>query len=203
MGGSRRRFRGGRRRPQMSLAWFDVPPTALGGQTTEDGRTLLVSAVNVMPQPTLQVDWGRKEVLRVVRIILKILMVLTSTGAENYVQVIYGVRIGELDDDDSLRTAADDPSLLLSANNHRRVDWLWRGSSAPCLVPATNGTEVAVLGDGGGPLSIDVKSNRTLGPREGLILHYRALALGSQVNCDAVQTSAVDGRILLGRRRAW
>lgn len=187
---------------RMKTAWYDIPPTALGGQSTEDSRTLLLAGDNAQPQPTLALDWDRKQTVKIIRIILKILMVLTSTGAENYAQIVWGLRIGELDDDGSLRTAADDPSILLSSNDHRRVDWLWRDSSGAALVSSTSGTEVAVTGAGGAAtLSCDFRPGRPLLQRHGLILHYRAVGVGTQTNIDAVQTASVDGRILLGRRQ--
>lgn len=190
---------GRRRGPRMATAWYDYN-LVCGGQTTSDGMTILCGANSLAPLSTTGLDWGRKEWLLLVRAILKFLLVLTSTGTENYVQVLYGLRITELDQDGSLRTTADNPSLLNADDDSRRVDWLYRDSTV-VVVPATSGSDVPT--NVSRELVIDTKCNRSLPPNTGVVFHYRAVLLNApSTNCDATQTGLVEGRLLLGRKRA-
>lgn len=194
-----------RHRPKarrMETAWYRPGPQVMGTQSgTSDGILLIGGVDSLMQQPSTAIDWGNKETWTILRILVKLAVVLTSTGVEEFVKYYWGLRLDELDADGSMRPVADMPSIVLTTTDSRREDWLWRDSTA-CLISATSGVDTLVQGSGGTPeLQADVKPNRSWRPRTGLILHWHYLAVGStSTNADAVLTGTADVQVLLGRR---
>lgn len=190
----------------MHTAWFRNAGLSLATQAgTSDGMTLLA-----LSSPMYQdfggnaLDWGKREMLKLIRVIARIVLILTSTGAANQVRVHYGLRLDEVDSDGSLRAAGDMPSVLVQSDDSRREDWLWRGVTA-ATVPAAAGSLVMVQGDGGAPcINLDTKCNRDFPQRLGLVFHLRLVQVGTTATSpDCVVSGDIDFQLLMGRRGSY
>lgn len=192
------------RKSKMATAWYDYELADAFTQTAGvDSMHLLCKGSDIYPAAAAGLDFGRKDWVKILKIICRILLVLTSTGAEQYLKILWGMRIAELEDDETLPTSSGCPSLDLATSNDRKVDWIWRDSSV-AYVPATSGSDVALTYDQHPGLRMNFKPNRPIPQRHALVLHVRVVTLSSlATNDDTVKTMGVDGRILLGRPKAF
>lgn len=190
-----------KRRPGLLKAWYDFQLAGNNQAATVDGITSIVHANEIIPQAAVGLQFGKKQYLKVLRLILKFLLMLTSTGAEGYVKILVGIRTVKTDMDGTLPPAdTNQPNLQNTDGEARLVDW-WYRDTIQAYVPATNGLEASGAG-GGAPLTIpiDFKPNRDLPPGHSLVAHIHVLNLGTVTNSDSVATYDLAGRVLFGKR---
>lgn len=190
------------RAPKMKLAWFRSGAVTLQNQVgAADGCTLLALASPMYPDfGGSALDFGRREMIKIIRIICKIILVISQGGAAQNITTHIGLRLDEADADGSLRPAADQPSILQVTDDNRREDWLYRTSTFTRLETTSNNVPVR-WGNDQPMLTLDFKPNRPFPQRAALVLHLRNTLVGTSTNADNVmEASSCDLQMLVGKR---
>lgn len=161
------RFSGAPRR--APTAWWrtgNLPLSDLDIAVTPSAETVVMSASDLIPQPAAVLD--RKHVIRVVRIICRILLAVTSGGSSGAGRWTFGFRCADLNGG-----AVGDPAdIRLSSTDDRREDWWWRRS---CGFNVNTGMvrSVPFSGDGGETeIVCDFKPNRKIEFGQALVLTH-------------------------------
>lgn len=196
---SRKRKQYGARRERMSVAWWRPGPIPIAGLSAavQQADTIVANGSDLNPQPAAVLDFGRKEQITILRVIVKSIATVINLAAPAIVEWWFGWRLQELDD--GVNLSGNQPSVLLGTADAKRDDWLWR-QAATRNVPAA-GVISELVGENGNPvIAYDFRPNRPLPQRHALVFsHAWRLQAGGGIPAATFQ-GTLDAQVLIGRR---
>lgn len=181
----------------MNTAWWRPGHTALSqmaGPSTVTGETLIMAAKDLIPQPAAVLD--RERWIKILRLMCRIVLIVTGGGNASALRVWYGWRIADLNAGGSAAAASVDVRLGGAAD--KQEDWLYRKEVA-FNVAAADSNAVKTIGQGGdSTLFFDCQPLRKLQYGQGLILSYGLTVLAGSFSAGATVDASCTPEILIG-----
>lgn len=178
---SRSKSRGGFRRvaarTRQPTGWWRPGQLQLGQLSagTLTATTLVSAGKDLMPQPAAVLD--RKSVIRVIRVICRVILLVTGGGNAGNYTLHYGWRIADLNAAGTSAASGADPAMLNAVD--KQEDWLYLKHTSVAIGAADAGRLVP-MGDGGqNELVFDFKPGRKLEYGQGLCIVWSVVNLGA------------------------
>lgn len=171
------RRRGGRALAARPVtAWwrpgsFLTSALSAGQQNTD---LVVLNAQQLIPQPAAVLD--RKTFIKVLRIIARIVLLVTGGGNAGNYTFDYGFRSGDTTASGGVASGA---SPAMPNDPDRREDWWWRDGQTVSIGAADANTLTPLGKDGGNELRVDFKPNRKVEFGQAVIFSIACVPLGS------------------------
>lgn len=171
-------FKSFAKRARQPTAWWrpgrvQLSTVLTAPAATAFNTTLLMRSADLISQPAAVLD--RKNMIRVLRVICRIILLVTGGGNAGNVALTFAFRKGDTNAAGNSAAAIPDPRLTSAED--KREDWWYRQASA-ASIGAADALALKSIGSGGEPaLTIDWQPKRTLEYGEGLFIAYGAQVL--------------------------
>lgn len=193
----RRQRRYAKRGDRMVTSWWRPGCLALSQLSTgtQTASTVLMNAGDLIAQPSAVLD--REAVIKVLRIICKIVLLVTGGGNASVIQMSYGFQIDSVSDAGTAISNPSDPRQ--TAASDKRQDWIYVEQAAVSIAAADNLALKAIGREGENALMLDWEPKRLIKYGQALGFAYAFTDLNAGFGGGSLVNGYITPEILVGR----